>query len=265
MTTKIILFFMVLLSISIVSCRYKRIEVKVPHIAEKDDVYIDSQPTEAMIYINNEKIGKTPLVTKVWFTEKKELKITALPLYEDQYRQDLVITIPAIPRKLTFFMTNKPEETYKLSEVESKPDIAILTNNDEETVPVVLNTYFSAPVIYFALNNIEIDETSTKELLDFIDKIKENPIVVKINLHGYADESGNKDINKNLSLNRAAAVKEFLVNGGIAEEIIENFGHGEIYTLSKEGIKLEASVNRKVEIRVKINETGQQKPENPGN
>jgi len=240
--------------------------VKVPHIAEKDDVYIDSKPTKAMIYINNEKIGKTPLVTKIWFTEKKELKITALPLYEGQYRQDLVITIPAIPRRLTFFMTNKPEETYKLSDNEKRVDLTeIPTDESEESGTVVQNTYFSAPVIYFALNNTEIDETSTKELVEFIDKIKETHGVVKINLHGYADESGNKDINKNLSLNRASAVKEFLVKSGISEEIIENFGHGEIYTLSKEGIKLEASVNRKVEIRVIINETGKQKPEDPGN
>jgi len=257
MRTNLILFFLFFLSISVFSCRYKRVKADLPYIAEQGDVYIDSKPTNAMIYMNGHKLGKTPLVTKFWFTEKSELKITALPLFEGQYRQDIVLEVPAIPRKLTFFMTNKPEHLYSDGDEE---EVLSLEEQSEEkpAQEVVPQVVFKAmpvksPILFYEINEKDLNKEKIDTLIGFISGIKEMENI-KIIIKGFADESGNRSINKNLSFQRAENVYKFLSENGIDGRIMEVYGHGEIYTLDKEGFYLEASVNRKVEIKVVPNE-----------
>lgn len=246
----------------VVSCRYRRVKVSVPKIAQKEDVYIDAEPTEAEIFINGTKIGRTPLVTKVWFTEKKEIKITAMPIFKGQFRQDVVMKVPAIPRHVTFFMTNKPEKVYSFEEqnrdnLEMMKDIV---SEKEERVPEVVfeKEFINPPTVYFDVDSIELNEESERMLEKFVqDLAKIKDFAVK--LHGYADETGQKAANRKLSLDRAEAVLKFLVSKGVDEELIKVLGHGEIYTLNRDGLILEASLNRKVEIKVIKNEKDPQK------
>lgn len=260
MKVKILLFLMILLCLDITSCRYKRIEVKVPYVAEKNDVYIDSKPTEAVIFINGEKIGKTPLVTKFWFTEESKVKITAMPVYKDQFRQDIVLTIPAIPKYITFFMTNKPKDIYTLTKNPEVPEPQIA----EEKVPEVIREVYPSPTVYFALNETFIDEKQIEVVKIFAGKIQ-GISNIRVLVHGFADESGDRESNRLLSLKRAEAVSNILTENGISVDIITLFGHGEIYTVNNDGLYLEASVNRKVEIKVETDEENKPEPENSGN
>lgn len=259
--------FFLLLTISVflsmmVGCRYRRVKVNVPQIAQKDDVYIDAKPTEAVIFINGTKIGRTPLVTKVWFTEKKEIKITAMPIFKGQFRQDVIMKIPAIPRHVTFFMTNKPEKVYSLEEqnrdnMEMMKDVV---SEKEENVPEVVfeKEFINPPTVYFDVDSTELNEDSEQMLKKFVEDLS----LIKdftVKLHGYADETGKKSANRKLSISRAEAVQKFLVSKGVDEELIKVLGHGEIYTLNRDGVVLEASLNRKVEIKVIKNEKNSQK------
>jgi outer membrane protein OmpA-like peptidoglycan-associated protein len=240
-----------------VSCRYRRVEVNVPRIAQKDDVYIDAQPTEAVIFINGVKVGKTPLVTKVWFTEKKEIKITAMPMFKGQFRQDVAMTVPAIPRHVTFFMTNKPEKVYSLEE-QNRDNIDMMNRiakEKTEEVPEVVfeKEFINPPTVFFDIDSVELNNNSKDKLKRFADKLSEIKDFT-LKLHGFADETGKKEANKKLSILRAETVQRYLVSTGIDEALIKILGHGEIYTLNRDGVILEASLNRKVEIKVIKNE-----------
>lgn len=237
-----------------ISCRYKRIEVDTPYVSEKGDVYIDSRPTESVIFINGKKIGKTPLVTKLWFTEESNVKIAAVPMYKDQFRQDIVLTVPTIPRHIMFFMTNKPKDKYKITE----NPVIIEEVPEEKEITEVKKEIYPSPTVLFSVNETFIDEKQVESVKLFAAGIKDIKNI-KILIHGYADESGNKELNRKLSIQRAQAVAALLSAEGVSGERITLFGHGETYTVNNDGVYLEASVNRKVEIRI-INDE-ENKPE----
>lgn len=78
--------------------------------------------------------------------------------------------------------------------------------------------------VYFGFNSDKIKET---------DNLDEGLIFLKghrfrrIQLDGYADEIGGEtNYNNNLSLKRAEAVRDYMIDQGIAEKRITVFGHG---------------------------------------
>lgn len=76
--------------------------------------------------------------------------------------------------------------------------------------------------VYFPLNSAELEnEESLKDL-----SLKLNQISGQINLFGFTDPSGTEHRNKELSVERAAAVKEKLVEFGVKESRIKANGAG---------------------------------------
>ena len=73
---------------------------------------------------------------------------------------------------------------------------------------------------FFTINSAVISDEEAAKLIRYIDWLKANPDV-KIAIAGHADKgTGNKRINQKLSEQRAAAVKAFLQERGIAEDRI---------------------------------------------
>jgi len=81
---------------------------------------------------------------------------------------------------------------------------------------------------FFTINSYVISDEEAAKLIRYIDWLKANPDV-KIAIAGHADKgTGNKRINQKLSDQRAAAVKDFLVERGIAESrIVSVVGNGD--------------------------------------
>ncbi|MBQ9193490.1 MAG: OmpA family protein [Bacteroidales bacterium] len=70
---------------------------------------------------------------------------------------------------------------------------------------------------FFTINSAVISDEEAAKLVRYIDWLKANPDV-KVAIAGHADKgTGNKRINQKLSEQRAAAVKAFLLERGIAE------------------------------------------------
>ena len=82
---------------------------------------------------------------------------------------------------------------------------------------------------FFTINSSVISDEEAAKLIRFIDWLKANPSV-KISIAGHADKgTGNKRINQKLSDQRAAAVKSFLTERGIAESrIVSVVGNGDL-------------------------------------
>jgi outer membrane protein OmpA-like peptidoglycan-associated protein len=82
---------------------------------------------------------------------------------------------------------------------------------------------------FFTINSAVISDEEAAKLIRYIDWLKANPSV-NLSIAGHADKgTGNKRINQKLSDQRAAAVKAFLTERGIAESrIVSIVGNGDL-------------------------------------
>ena len=82
---------------------------------------------------------------------------------------------------------------------------------------------------FFTINSAVISDEEAAKLIRYIDWLKANPSV-NLSLAGHADKgTGTKRINQKLSDQRAAAVKDFLTERGIAESrIVSIVGNGDL-------------------------------------
>lgn len=73
----------------------------------------------------------------------------------------------------------------------------------------------------------------------------------EIIIEGHTDSIGNPETNKNLSLKRADAVKDFLITRGIDSRRIESRGFGEEVPVATNTTNAGRSLNRRVEVVIK--------------
>ena len=122
---------------------------------------------------------------------------------------------------------------------ESKESVTVVTKNKENEL---------TQIIYFDFDEELLSNVSINKLKNFINK--NNLIINKYIIVGHADKKGTKVYNHNLSLKRAKAVKEILLEMGINNKLITLLGKGEespaIITL--DGIAHPA--NRRAEIKI---------------
>ncbi len=79
----------------------------IPAGATSAPVEIDASPTPARILVDGVEIGPTPLRHHLWYSSTTRfIRITAEPLYPDQGRQERLIQVPPLPRRIQFFMNN---------------------------------------------------------------------------------------------------------------------------------------------------------------
>jgi hypothetical protein len=75
-------------------------------------VQIESSPTPAWIYVDRKYAGTTPLALPMAFDSRSEaIEVVAEPMYPAQARQRRVLSVPPLPYRLHFFMTNRSERS----------------------------------------------------------------------------------------------------------------------------------------------------------
>ena len=103
--------------------------------------------------------------------------------------------------------------------------------------------------LFFSLNSSDLQESAVPYLRETATQLKANPSL-NVELVGHADDTGGKDYNLKLSIERAQAAKSFLLEQGIEEGRIISYGRGSTQPLS-EGESTEAKQkNRRVEIKI---------------
>ena len=231
--------------------------VKVKNIAAKQEgleykrVLIKTEPTKARLFLNGEYLGKSPLKTDIWFAKERKINITAEPIYPNQFPQNIYLTIPPIPKKMTIYMDHQPkskvnielEEKDEIKTQLAKIDTIILEKMIIQEIPFVL------PTIYFMLDQHKLKESEICKLDTLIAQLQKHPELI-ITVNGFADEQGTPDYNIELSMNRAQTVSNYLIEQGIDNSKIEIFAHGEQTIINKEGIKLEFEHSRIVEFQL---------------
>jgi peptidoglycan-associated lipoprotein len=89
--------------------------------------------------------------------------------------------------------------------------IKALMNDASALLPIIENFKNSSGsfILYFSYDDTEIDEVSTRTIIEHANFMQDNPSV-SLRLEGHADERGTREYNLALGENRALSVKEVL-------------------------------------------------------
>ncbi|MGE6763151.1 adventurous gliding motility protein AgmC [Corallococcus interemptor] len=115
--------------------------------------------------------------------------------------------------------------------------------------------------VYFATNKDVILPRSFPILKQVAAVLRANPQVELLRVEGHTDSQGNDAANLDLSKRRAASVKTFLVNEGIAAERLDSEGFGESKPVDTNNTPAGRENNRRVEFNiVKLGKVEVEKP-----
>jgi outer membrane protein OmpA-like peptidoglycan-associated protein len=103
--------------------------------------------------------------------------------------------------------------------------------------------------IFFDLDKSELRPESYAELDRLKELLNENPDI-RIEISGHTDTQGKYEYNKSLSLRRASAVRNYLIENGIAKTRIESRGASWDEPIADNETKDERQLNRRVEFKI---------------
>jgi outer membrane protein OmpA-like peptidoglycan-associated protein len=112
-----------------------------------------------------------------------------------------------------------------------------------------------APEPTFAYTNIQFEfnsavlKTGYYEILDQVAKELRNYPNIRLTLNGHASAEGTDERNMTLSIDRATAVKTYLVNAGVKAENLSTKGFGESAPIAPNTTEAGREQNRRVEFK----------------
>jgi outer membrane protein OmpA-like peptidoglycan-associated protein len=120
-------------------------------------------------------------------------------------------------------------------------------------VPIEVNKQIKLPTLNFAQSKSEIREESFDELDGIVAILSEN-LGFNIVIEGHTDLQGDWNENLQLSIDRAANVKAYLVQKGISANRIQTKGWGGTKPLNSSFLEEKRKQNRRVEFTLLVNE-----------
>jgi len=148
---------------------------------------------------------------------------------------------------------NKTQIVYKNPKDSDGDGVIDSLDKCPNTPKNVLVNHYGCPIIKTLRINFDFNEAKIKKIYyPQIEKIaiamKNNP-KLKIEIDGYTDDIGNEEYNLKLSLKRAQAVKDILVNKyGIEAKRVVVKGLGEKHPLLPNTTSTNKALNRRIEI-----------------
>lgn len=113
--------------------------------------------------------------------------------------------------------------------------------------PAEVNTRIPLEAIFFQQSKAIILESSYPELNRLFTVLTDNPNL-QIRIEGHTDNIGKVEDLFRLSEERATAIRDFLVQKGIASHRLDIVGHGPKYPLTDNSSDAQRQKNRRVEI-----------------
>ncbi len=112
-----------------------------------------------------------------------------------------------------------------------------------------VNKSFNLKDIHFDHNSFEIKNVARSTLLYFADYLNDNPNVY-IEINGFTDAIGDAEDNQLLSENRAKAVCDLIIAGGVARERIAYKGYGEQFPIDDNATEEGRANNRRTTFKI---------------
>ena len=133
-----------------------------------------------------------------------------------------------------------------IDEKDNCPDEKGLASNDG--CPKVDAKAFNYKNIQFEFNS-SVLKTSSYPILDAIALQMKNSVETRFQLNGHSSAEGSDERNMMLSVDRANAVKAYLVNNGIRNSNLITKGYGEAKPIVANSTEANKALNRRVEIK----------------
>lgn len=113
-------------------------------------------------------------------------------------------------------------------------------------IPIKVGESIKLNNIFFVQSKSVILPKSLPELNNLVILLNDNPHL-RIKIEGHTENLGNRDLNIELSKQRAKAVKEYLVSKGISKKRLDTMGYGPDKPITKSSDPNERRKNRRVE------------------
>jgi outer membrane protein OmpA-like peptidoglycan-associated protein len=115
---------------------------------------------------------------------------------------------------------------------------------------IIKRVKIAAQNIFFETAKWTLLAKSYPKLNDVVSILKDNPSF-KVQIDGHTDNVGKDDYNHELSHQRAASVKAYLVSKGIDESRLTSFGYGEERPVADNNTATGRAKNRRVEMTLR--------------
>jgi len=136
-----------------------------------------------------------------------------------------------------------------VDEVSMQPEIT--DSMAQAPVPeMVVAPIVKQRVITLGSSNELIGSNAETELQEVFEELAEWTSVTGIRVVGHTDSEGSEASNQKLSIKRAQAIAEKLIEFGVAQELFELEGKGEMQPIGDNSTTAGRAVNRRVEIEV---------------
>lgn len=140
-------------------------------------------------------------------------------------------------------------ESNKNSENVSKRENAVKTILTPNEIQLSINQILLEKKISFERKSSTITADSNPTLVG-IAKILENNKNVKVEIAGHTDSRGDKNLNKQISQDRANSVKIALIDLGVDENRLIAVGYGEEFPIAKDDENGLSEINRRVDFNI---------------
>ena len=134
--------------------------------------------------------------------------------------------------------------------IDDCPDVKGTNKGCPEVKEVEPKEVISEKIIYFAFDNSSINSESKAVLEEVVNLTKDANYSISIDGHG--DHIGTKEYNYKLSLDRAEAVKNYLIDKGLSRILITTKGEGESTPIASNDTEEGRAKNRRAELTIKI-------------
>ncbi len=129
------------------------------------------------------------------------------------------------------------------------PDTSLEAEADGDGCSRVQRGDVVLPTIRFRLGSAKIAPGSSPALDKVAKILRQNPNI-RIEIGGHTDNEGPAGLNRKISLNRAEAVKAYLVSQGVAASRMVTKGYGEVHPIASNRHKEGRAKNRRIEFKV---------------
>ncbi len=133
---------------------------------------------------------------------------------------------------------------------EPKVVVAEVAEIDQPESPVIYNPV-TPPLVYFEFDKSEINQEDQQKLDAFASAVQDSDSDVKISIEGHTDWIAAEQYNMSLSIRRAEAVFNYLVNKGLPAESMTTIGYGEMRPVSNNNTANGRALNRRTEIQLR--------------
>ncbi len=140
---------------------------------------------------------------------------------------------------------NDPETFNDFEDTDGCPDE--YTRKPQRKVTVTAEKLEIIDKVYFETNKAVIKKTSYDLLDQVAQTLKENPQILMLEVQGHTDSRGKKAHNLKLSKQRAAAVRQYLIDRGVAADRLVSEGYGDQMPIDTRENREAWERNRRVE------------------